>query len=174
MSDENSSIRPTLWIDADACPSLVRDVVYKAAKRMDCKVTVVANQPMYVPVSPRIKQITVTSGANEADDRIVEWMQAGDIVITSDIPLAARVVDQEGIAIGHRGEVFDDDTVHSRLATRDMMDQFRSAGMDTGGPKPFDKRDVQQFANALDRTLVRQIRQREMQRRQSQPADRKQ
>ena len=100
MSDENSSAAlPMLWIDADACPSLVRDVVYKAAKRMNCKVTVVANQPMYVPVSPRIKQITVTSGANEADDRIVEWMEAGDIVITSDIPLAARVVDQEGLPL---------------------------------------------------------------------------
>lgn len=163
MPDENSSALPTLWIDADACPSLVRDVVYKAAKRMNCNVTVVANQPMYVPVSSRIKQITVASGADEADDRIVEWMQPGDIVITSDIPLAARVVDEEGIAIGHRGEVFDDDSVHSRLATRDMMEQFRSAGMDTGGPRPFDQRDVQQFANALDRTLMSQVRQRKRQ-----------
>lgn len=161
MTDESTDSVFTLWIDADACPSLVRGVVYKAAKRMNCRVTVVANQPMYVPVSPRIRQITVASGANEADDRIVDWMQPGDIVITSDIPLAARVVDKEGIAIGHRGEVFDDDSVHSRLATRDMMEQFRAAGMDTGGPRPFDQKDVQQFANALDRTLLAQIRKRE-------------
>ena len=113
---------------------------------------------MYVPKSDLIHLITVPHGANVADTKIVEMMQAGDIVVTSDIPLAARVVEKSGVAIGHRGELFDDDTVHSRLAARNLMEQFRSAGVETNGPRPFNQKDVQLFANALDRTITQWFR----------------
>ena len=147
-----------IWVDADACPGEIRNVLYKTARRMDIEVVLVANQPMHIPKSDLIHLITVPHGANIADDRIVEMMQAGDIVVTSDIPLAARVVEKSGVAIGHRGEVFDDNTVHSRLAARNMMEEFRSAGMETGGPRPFGPKDVQLFANALDRILTQWFR----------------
>lgn len=142
-----------IWVDADACPGEVKNVIFKTARRMDIEVVLVANQPMNIPRSDLIHLITVTQGANIADDKIVEMMQPGDVVITSDIPLAARAVEKKGVAIGHRGEVFDQNTVHSRLASRNMMEELRAAGMETGGPSPFNQKDVQQFANALDRTL---------------------
>ena len=149
---------PCIWIDADACPSAVRDIVYKTARRVEIEVAVVANQAMHVPYSEWIHLMTVPHGANVADDKIVEQLQAGDLVITADIPLAARVVDKGGIALGHRGEVFDHESVHSRLASRDLMEQMRSAGMETRGPQPFSPRDAQTFANALDRTLTQMFR----------------
>lgn len=142
-----------VWVDADACPGEVKQMIFKTARRMSVEVVLVANQPMNIPRSDLIHLITVTQGANIADDKIVEMMQPGDIVVTSDIPLAARVVEKSGIAIGHRGEVFDHNTVHSRLASRNMMEDLRAAGMETSGPAPFNQKNVQQFANALDRTL---------------------
>ncbi len=157
MSDEELYAM-CIWVDADACPGAIKDVLYKTAKRMDIEVVLVANQPMHIPRSDLIHLITVPHGADEADDKIVEMMQVGDIVVTSDIPLAARVVEKSGIAIGHRGEVFDDNTVHSRLAARNMMDQLRSAGVETSGPSPLGQKDVQIFANALDRTLTQCFR----------------
>lgn len=147
-----------IWVDADACPSEVKNVIFKTARRMQIEVMLVANQPMHIPRSELIHLMTVTQGANVADDKIVEMMHAGDIVVTSDIPLAARVVEKSGVAIGHRGEVFDHNTVHSRLASRNMMEELRAAGMQTGGPQPFSQKDVQQFANALDRTLTQWFR----------------
>ncbi|MEZ6129680.1 MAG: YaiI/YqxD family protein [Planctomycetaceae bacterium] len=149
---------PCIWVDADACSGAVKDVLYRTARRVEIEVAVVANQPIYVPQSEWIHLITVPHGANIADDRIIEMMQPGDLVITADIPLAARVVEKKGIALGHRGEVFDEHTVHSRLASRDLMEHFRSAGMETGGPAPFGSKDIQVFANALDRTLTQMFR----------------
>lgn len=147
-----------IWIDADACPSEVRNIVFRTARRMDIEVVLVANQPMHIPRSDLFHLITVPHGANIADDKIVEMMQAGDIVVTSDIPLAARVVEKSGVAIGHRGEVFDDNSVHSRLASRNMMEDLRAAGMQTSGPSAFSQKDTQQFANALDKTLTQWFR----------------
>jgi uncharacterized protein YaiI (UPF0178 family) len=149
---------PCIWVDADACPSAIKDVLYRTARRVQIEVAVVANRSIYVPVSEWIHLITVTEGANIADDKIVEMLEPGDLVITGDIPLAARVVEKKGLALGHRGEIFDEQTVQNRLATRDLMEQFRSAGMDTGGPAPFGPKDVQLFANALDRIVTQLFR----------------
>ncbi len=113
---------------------------------------------MHVPTSDLIQLMTVPQGADVADHEIVEMMEPGDIVVTGDIPLAARVVEKSGIAIGTRGELFDDDSVHGRLASRNLMEQFRSAGVETSGPKPLNPKDVQAFANVLDRTLTRRLR----------------
>ena len=154
----NSSDALKILIDADACPASIKDILFRTAKRLQVQVIVVANQTMRVPESSLIQVITVTDGADVADDRIVELMKSGDIVITGDIPLAARVVDQQGVAIGTRGELYDDKNVHGRLATRNLMEQFRSAGVETGGPKPMSKKDVQTFANQLDRILTRKLR----------------
>jgi len=120
----------------------------------------VANQSMRIPSSDLIRLITVPDGADVADNKIIEMLEPGDIVITGDIPLAARVVEKSGIAIGVRGELFDDSSVHDRLASRDLMEQFRSAGADTRGPKPLTQKDIQTFANVLDRTLTRSLRKR--------------
>ena len=121
----------------------------------------VSNQAMRVPSSDFIRLITVPDGADVADNEIIEMLEPGDIVITGDIPLAARVVEKSGMAIGFRGELFDDSSVHDRLASRNLMEQFRSAGVDTNGPKPLAQKDIQTFANLLDRTLTRSLRKRD-------------
>ena len=110
---------------------------------------------MQIPRSELIQLVIVSSGADVADHEIVARVQPGDIVITGDIPLAARVVEKLGIALGTRGELYDDDSVHGRLATRNMMEHMRSAGVETGGPKPLSQKDIQTFANRLDSTLTR-------------------
>ena len=144
-----------LWIDADACPMAIKEVLFRVADRLQIETTLVANQSMAIPPSGFIRRVTVRDGADAADDRIIELMQPGDVVITGDIPLAARVVDNDGVAISPRGELYDDRSVHDRLATRNLMEQFRSAGVDTAGPKPLSQKDVQTFANQLDRLLTR-------------------
>ena len=150
---------PTIYVDADACPVAVKDILFRTAIRLEIETIFVANGTVRIPKSPFIKSIAVPHGANLADDRIVELMSAGDLVITNDVPLAARVVSKGGSAIGTRGERFDDDTVHARLATRDLMESFRSAGIDTRGPKPQSGKDIQAFANLLDRTVTRMLKQ---------------
>jgi len=124
------------------------------------ELVLVANQSMHIPQSDLIQLIVVPGGADVADDKIVELLAAGDFVITGDIPLAARVVERSGLAIGVRGELLDDSCVHDRLATRDLMEQFRAAGVDTQGPKPLTQKDIQTFANVLDRTLTKTLRKR--------------
>lgn len=154
---------PTLlrvWVDADACPAAIKQILFRAARRLPIELTLVANQAMYVPALDRVRLIMVPHGADIADHKIIEMMQAGEVVITGDIPLAARVVEERGIAIGPRGELFDDATVHERLASRNLMEQFRAAGQETGGPKPISTKEVQAFANTLDRTLTRCLRRR--------------
>ena len=145
----------TIWIDADACPSDIKEVIYRSSKRLNIKVVLVANQSVRTPDSKLISAITVRDGADIADNMIVEKMVSGDIVVTGDIPLAARVVEKGGVAIGTRGELFDEGTIQSRLATRNLMEQFRAAGMETSGPKPLSQKDVQAFANQLDRLLTK-------------------
>jgi hypothetical protein len=147
-----------IWVDADACPAAIKDILFRTTRRLKVKLILVANQSMHVPTSDLIQLMTVPQGADVADHEIVEMMEPGDIVVTGDIPLAARVVEKSGIAIGTRGELFDDDSVHGRLASRNLMEQFRSAGVETSGPKPLNPKDVQAFANVLDRTLTRRLR----------------
>ncbi len=154
----HSSRRPVLWVDADACPGAIKDLLFRVAIRLKIETTLVANQGITIPKSELIKRITVPDGPDIADNLIVEKMEPGDVVITGDIPLASRVVEKGGIAIGTRGELFDDASVHGRLATRNLMEQFRSAGVDTSGPKPQSQKDVQTFANQLDRTLTKMVR----------------
>lgn len=149
-----------IWIDADACPGAIKEIVFRAAQRLQIETILVANQSIGIPASELIRRITVRDGADVADDKIVQLIEPGDVVITGDIPLAARVVDKDAIAIGTRGELYDDKSVHERLAARNLMEQFRSAGIDTAGPKPLSQKDVQIFANQLDRTLTRMLKQR--------------
>ncbi len=147
-----------IWIDADACPKAIKDIIFRTSKRLRVPVVLVANQSMQIPKSDLVSIIMVPHGADIADNRIVEEMQSGDIVITGDIPLAARVVEKNGLAIGTRGELFDADSVQSRLASRNLMEQFRAAGMETSGPKPQNTKDIQAFANQLDRIVTRMLK----------------
>ena len=142
-----------IWVDADACPRPVKDVLFRAAKRTGVPTTLVANQPMTAP--PHIRTVLVAKGFDVADHHITEHAAAGDIVITADIPLASDVVDKGCLAINPRGQTYTAENVKDRLATRDLMEELRSSGMETGGPPAFSKRDVQAFANALDRLLAR-------------------
>ena len=149
-----------IWVDADACPAAIKEILYRTARRLQVELILVANQTMQVPSSDLFRLITVPEGADVADDKIVEMLSPGDVVITGDIPLAGRVVEKSAIAIGVRGELFDDHSVHDRLASRDLMEQFRSAGVDTRGPKPLTQKDIQTFSNLLDRTLTRCLKKR--------------
>jgi len=153
--DSSGDPKMRIWIDADACPWVIKEVLFRTGKRLGIEIILVANQSMAAPPSGSVRVITVRDGANVADNTIIDQMQPNDVVITGDVPLAARVVEKSGIAIGTRGEVFDDASVHGRLASRNVMEHLRSAGMDTSGPKPLSQKDVQSFANALDRTLTR-------------------
>lgn len=147
-----------IWVDADACPASIKEILFRTAKRRKVNVVLVANQAMHVPRSEYVELVLVPHGADVADQRIIDMLRPEDIVITGDIPLAARVVEKNAVAIGTRGELYDDDTVHDRLASRDLMEQFRSAGVETSGPKPLNQKDVQEFANVLDRTLTQRLR----------------
>ncbi len=151
---------PTLWIDADAAPRAVKEIVFRASERLAIQVVLVANSSMAVPRSQRIRQVVVGRGFDVADDYIVEHCAAGDIVITADIPLAAQVVEKGALVLKPRGEVLDADNVRQRLAMRDFMDEMRAAGMAGGGPPPFGNADRARFANALDRMLTARLERR--------------
>jgi len=145
----------TVWIDADGCPAAVKDVVFRAAGRRQVKVTVVANSALSVPKSPLISQLCVPGGPDQADDRIAEAVAPGDVVVTSDVPLAARVVEKGAVALDHRGQLSDETNVRERLSLRNLMHQARAAGMIAGGPPAFSPSDKRRFADALDRLLTR-------------------
>lgn len=147
-----------IWVDADACPRAIKEILYRAAERAEIRLTLVANQPLYTPRSRFIDSLQVPRGFDQADHRIVQLMEAGDLVITGDVPLAAEVVKKGGLALGPRGEEFTEQTIGERLATRNLMDQLRSEGLDTGGPSGLSKQDRQAFANGLDRLLVRWVK----------------
>lgn len=154
----STSNRPAIFVDADACPSAIKDIVFRTAERREIKTVVVANQPIPIPRSEWIRRVTVRSGVDQADHAIVEMVSCGDIVIADDVPLAARVIERQAVVIGSRGELFDEKNIYQRLATRDLMEQLRLSGMETAGPKPFQQKDVQAFANQLDRTLTKRLR----------------
>lgn len=144
-----------IWVDADACPGEIKEILFRAAERRKIKVTLVANQFMRVPRSEFIDTVLVPGGMNIADRKIVELVTAGDLVITADIPLAADVVAKGGQALDPRGELYTDNNVGARLATRNLIDELRGGGMITGGPSNFSTRDRQAFANQLDRWLTK-------------------
>jgi uncharacterized protein YaiI (UPF0178 family) len=142
-------------VDADACPAVIKDMLFRAARRTEVRVTLVANQYLRTPPSPFIKSIQVPAGFDAADARIVELVTAGDLVVTADIPLAAAVLDKGAHALDPRGNWFTRENIHERLTMRDVTDQLRNAGIDTGGPAPFSTRDSKAFAGQLDRFLAR-------------------
>ncbi|RUO56681.1 YaiI/YqxD family protein [Pseudidiomarina homiensis] len=144
-----------IYVDADACPTVIKDILYRAAERKQLELLLVANQPLRVPASKFIKTLTVTSGFDVADDEIVKRCEAGDLVITADIPLAAEVIEKGGQALSPRGELFTKDNIRGRLNVRDFMDTMRASGIQSGGPPPLSQRDRMEFANHLDRILAR-------------------
>jgi len=146
-----------IWVDADACPRVIKEILYRAAERVEVELTLVANQPLAVPPSPFIRSVRVPGGFDVADHRIVQSMEAGDLVVTADIPLAALVIDKGGLALDPRGDLYTASNIGERLALRDLMDQLRSAGEITGGPAAIGKRDRQRFANQLDRLLTQRL-----------------
>ena len=142
-----------IWVDADACPAVIKDILFKATKRTGIKLTLIANRPVRIPPSPNIKFIQVSSGFDVADNEIVQRLNAGDLVITSDIPLAAEVLKQGGHALNPRGKLYSTDNIESHLSMRDFMDTLRGTGVNTGGPPPLNQSDRQSFANQLDTFL---------------------
>jgi len=151
--------RPTeIWVDADACPGVVRDILFRAAQRTGVAMTLVANKPLRVPAIPGVRSLQVASGFDAADKRIVELMGAGDLVVTADVPLAAAVIDKGGTALNPRGELYTRENVRERLSVRNFMDELRGSGVNTGGPAALGQREKAAFANQLDRWLARRAR----------------
>ncbi len=144
-----------IWVDADACPVVIKDILYKAAERTKLQLTLVANSSLRVPKSPFIHFIHVPQGPDKADDEIVEQVRPEDLVITADIPLAAQVVKKGGIALNPRGEVYTENNIQERLSTRDFLENLRLNGVETGGPPALTAQDKQVFANKLDQILTR-------------------
>jgi len=145
-----------MWVDADACPVVVKEILYKAANRTGVQLTLVANQALNTPSSPNIHTVQVAKGFDVADDEIVKRVTAGDLVITSDIPLAAEVIEKGGYALSPRGELHTRENIGAKLNMRDFMDTMRSSGVEmSGGPAVFSQRDKQAFANNLDRFLTK-------------------
>lgn len=147
-----------LWVDADALPKILREIILRASDRYQLDITFVANQPIGINTSTRIHFLQVLSGADQADQEIVARMQSNDIVITQDIPLAALVIEKGGIALHPRGEVFTVANIKARLHLRDFMDTLRGAGVQTGGPPPISERDKREFSSSLDQTILKQKR----------------
>lgn len=143
-----------IWVDADACPGVIKEILYRAAIRTQVMLTLVANQALRTPASPYIKSLQVPSGFDVADNRIVELMEAGDLVITADIPLAASVIEKGGHALNPRGTLYSQENIRETLSLRNFMADLRSSGVETGGPPIFNQRDRQAFANQLDRLLA--------------------
>lgn len=142
-----------IWVDADACPVAIKDVLFRAAERTGVLLRLIANQPVRIPRSRCIRLIQVQRGFDVADNEIVKKLNAGDLVITSDIPLAAEVIAQGGIALSPRGELFSADNIGARLNMRDFMDTLRASGIETGGPAALSQSDRKSFASHLDRLL---------------------
>jgi uncharacterized protein len=147
--------RMRIWVDADACPAAIKEILYRAADRARVLVTLVANQSLRIPASSYIRFTRVPAGLDVADRRIVELLDAGDLVVTADIPLAAATIDKGAHALNPRGELYTKDNIRERLSMRNFMDELRGSGVATGGPAVLSQRDRQAFANALDSFLVK-------------------
>jgi uncharacterized protein YaiI (UPF0178 family) len=144
-----------IWVDADACPAVIKEILFRAAARTRTQVTLVANHSMRVPPSPYVTFLHVTQGFDVADAEIAKRLGPGDLVITADIPLAAEVLEKGGQALSPRGELYSTDDIRARLTMRDFMDTLRASGIDTGGPPTLSQADRQAFANHLDSILAR-------------------
>ncbi len=147
-----------IWVDADACPAVIKDILYRAAERTGVSMTLVANRTLQVPPARNIDSLRVASGLNVADNEIVQRLAAGDLVITADIPLAAAVIDKGGHALDPRGDMHSSDNIGARLSMRDFMDSLRASGVDTGGPATLNQSDRKAFANQLDRFLAAHVK----------------
>jgi uncharacterized protein YaiI (UPF0178 family) len=157
--DSNSTQKPSIWVDADACPNPIRDVLIRASKRTSIRITFVANRALSgIPNIPTITQLQVSQGFDVADNLIVERVADGDLVITQDIPLADEVIDKGAIAFGPRGQTYDKESIKQRLNMRDFMETMRSSGIQSGGPAALNAQDVQTFANKLDRWITKNFK----------------
>jgi len=143
-----------IWVDADACPRVIKEILFRAAERVPIQVTLVANKPLRTPPSPYIKSLVVAAGFDVADNRIVDEIEAGDLVITADIPLAAAVIERGGHVLDPRGEVLTRDNIQERLVIRNFLDELRGSGVETGGPAAFSVGDRHAFARRLDTFLA--------------------
>ena len=146
-----------IWVDADACPVAIKEILFRAATRAQIPMTLIANQMLRVPPSPWIKALQVPTGFDVADQRIVQEAGAGDLVVTADVPLAAQVVAKGAIVIDPRGELLDNNNIQERLTMRNFMEGLRSSGVETGGPAALSSSDKQAFANQLDRLLAKRL-----------------
>ena len=147
-----------MWVDADACPVVIKDILFRAAERTGIELTLVANQRIRIPRSRVVKFLLVKSGFDAADNEIVKRLHSGDLVITADIPLAAETVEKEAYALNPRGEFYTADNIKSRLNVRDFMDALRESGVDTGGPPALSQSDRKIFADNLDKFLSRHVK----------------
>lgn len=143
-----------IWVDADACPKVIKEILYRAANRTETNLIFVANQPLYVPSSTFIKTVQVPSGFDVADHYIANNIDANDLVITADIPLADAVIQKGGFALNPRGEFYSEKNIKHFLSLRNFNTDLRSSGLMSGGPSTLSKKDIQLFANALDRFLT--------------------
>jgi uncharacterized protein YaiI (UPF0178 family) len=147
-----------IWVDADACPVVIKEILFRAAERTGVQLTLVANQPVRIPPSRHIRLLQVAAGFDVADDEIVRRVEGGDLVLTSDIPLAAEVIDKGGYALTPRGELYTTENIRDRLNMRDFMDTLRASGIDTGGPPALSQGDRKSFADQLDKFVTRHAR----------------
>ena len=143
-----------IWVDADACPKVIKDILFRAATRTQTPLTLVANKTLHVPPSPLIRSVQVPAGFDVADNEIVKRVTAGDLVITSDLPLAAEVIEKGGHVLSHRGEWYSAANIRPLLNMRDFMDNLRASGVQTGGPPPMSQNESRSFAGHLDRFLA--------------------
>ncbi|MDH3354588.1 MAG: YaiI/YqxD family protein [Chromatiales bacterium] len=144
-----------IWVDADACPKVIKETLFRAAARVEMPLILVANQPMQHPRSPYIRAVQVGAGFDVADNYIVEQLEPDDLVITADIPLAAEVIEKGGLALNPRGELYSEVNIRQRLTMRNFMAEMRDAGIATGGPPPISQKERRDFANELDKLLVK-------------------
>ncbi|MFC0153029.1 YaiI/YqxD family protein [Xanthomonas dyei] len=158
MNTPQVPTRAQIWVDADACPAVIRDILFRAAARTGIAVTLIANHYLSTPSLPHVRALQVPGGPDAADDAIAERVAAGDLVVTQDIPLAARALEAGATALGLRGEAFTSNTIKERLSVRGFMEELRGAGIATGGPPALHARDRQAFAAQLDRWLAAQPR----------------
>ena len=149
---------PTVWVDADACPGVIKEILFRAAARTQTRLVLVANHALRTPASPHIESLQVPQGFDVADNEIVKRLCAGDLVITGDIPLAAEVIEQGAEALNPRGERYTRENVRARLNIRDFMDTMRASGVNTGGPGAISQVERKAFAGELDKYLARAVR----------------
>jgi uncharacterized protein len=147
-----------IFVDGDANPNAIKEIIYRAVERIKIQLIIVANQPSKIPDSKYISSLVVKAGPDEADDRIVELVLKNDLVITSDVPLADRVISKEGFVLDPRGTLYTSENIKERLAVRDLMSELRNSGLETGGPSAYSPRDRQAFANQLDKFLTKYVK----------------